>query len=141
MSSQQLIAVGSRGELWSFQGNWQRDASAIDADFFDVRRVGERFVIGGDGVLLVGDVGDWQVVKHEGERFVSIERWNERCFVAAESGRTFELRDGVLLPLEVEAHRLAATTERIFFVGRTQLRSLGADGWRDESPPAALMQE
>lgn len=141
VSSQRLVAVGARGELWIFQGSWQRDTSTIDADFFVVRRVGERFVIGGNGVVLVGDVGNWQVVKHDDERFVSIECWNARCFVAAESGRTFELKDGALVSLEVEAHRLAATSQRIYFLGHTQLRSLGHEGWRDESPPAALLQE
>jgi hypothetical protein len=146
-----LLAVGLEGEIWSYiDGGWVQEASPTNVRLTAVRRAESGlFVIGGaNGSLFVGGPGRWQPVAHDfaEETFRCIERWSGRWFLGAESGSVYELHDGatptlsrhVLDGLPFVAW-LTCTPERIFFLGRTSLRSLGDDGWRDESPPATLL--
>ncbi len=146
-----LVAVGLEGEIWSYvDGRWRPEDSPTSIRLACVRCVGDdTFVVGGaDGTLIAGGPGNWKVLQHDfsAETFRCIERWQDRCFVGAESGMTFELdlaAASVLIALQVEgmprASWISAARDRIYFVGGICIRSLGPDGWRDESPPANLL--
>lgn len=124
---------------------WTKDASPTTARLAAVRWVAEDVcVIGGAGVLLVGRPGRWVEVRHDfqDETFLCVERWAGRCFVCTASERVFELLlDGTpsLVPVDAKSVWLSATDERVYFLGRGSITSLSAAGWRDESPPPALM--
>jgi hypothetical protein len=150
-TSDHLVAVGLDGEIWSCTcGVWRQEESPTNIRLATIRYVGAgKYVIGGaEGVLLVGNASHWHAVTHSYgyETFRCIEGWAGRCFVCSESEQLFELHlDDVprleLLPLKVlpTVNWVAATEERAYFLGRNCLWSLGADGWRDESPPSDLM--
>jgi hypothetical protein len=145
-----LLAVGIGGEVWRFGApGWTPIDSPTNLTLLAVRRMfGDRYVVGGEqGSLWIVDGDRWIEVQHTltTETFSCIERWGERCFVGTESGMTFELTFGdvpALKSLLVEGVArvswIASTGQRAWFGGGASIASLGADGWRDESPPASL---
>ncbi|RYF81965.1 MAG: hypothetical protein EOO29_08715 [Comamonadaceae bacterium] len=150
-SPTELVAVGLDGEIWSHSNAlWRREESPTNIRLADVRCMdASTYVIGGaDGVLMVGAPGRWQMVDHDfpAETFRRIEKWSGRCFVCTESGMVFELSLAgapALAPLPVAGlqavYWIAASAKRVYFLGASSVWSLGDDGWKDESPPAALM--
>lgn len=152
-SATQLIAVGLGGEIWIFDGtSWRQEPSPTEVRLATVRCLdASTTVIGGaEGVLLMGSAGQWRQVAHDftNETFTCIEHWAGRTFVCSEKGALFELFVGDTPRLESFASEhvpstwwLTATAERVFFLGRSSVWSLGEDGWKDESPPAELIQK
>jgi hypothetical protein len=150
-SSTQLVAVGLEGEIWIYSdGCWAQDSSPTTSRLAAIRHVGEgRYVIGGaEGTLLVGTPGQWRMVTHgfENHTFRCIEQWDGRCFICSDNEELFELHLGQEPSLEQppspqpKVNWISATADRAYFLSRDSLWSLSADGWQDESPPAALLQ-
>lgn len=146
-----LYGVGIGGEVWKFSKNgWSRVESPTNMTFLAVRCIpdGKVIVCGEKGALWVGSGGVWNEVVHSfsEETFNCIECWRGRCFVLSESGTAYELIMGdvpVLSVIKVDGmpsvNWVFATDRRAWFVGDISVVSLGEDGWRDESPPTALM--
>lgn len=146
-----LYAVGMSGEVWQYlQGGWSRIDSSTNLTLLAVRCTAEgRVIVGGEkGSLFVIDRGMRTVVAHSfpDETFTCIERWHDRYFISSDAGVLYELTlngDPKLTVLSVDGMQwvswIASTEQRVWFVGGTAIRSLGDDGWREESPPAPLL--
>ena len=146
-----LHAVGIHGEIWQYvQSTWFRVDSLTNLALMAVRCLPSGVVVAGGekGALLVGDRGRWTTVTHSfvDETFRCIEWWKDRCFIGSDNGVLYELLLGDsprLNPLAVDGMPrvswIAATKQRAWFFGGNSALSLGDDGWRDESPPAALL--
>lgn len=146
-----LCAVGIGGEVWDFNGSsWSRADCPTNATLLAIRCVGDKqYVIGGEGgTLWIRDGAAWEEVEHleSAEIFTCIEVWRDRCFVLSESGLVYELVKNhrpFLTPFLVDGVTrvswITANEQRLAFVGGTKVKSLGDDGWRDDSPPAALV--
>jgi hypothetical protein len=149
--SERLVAVGLEGEIWVYiDGKWSQDDSPTNIRLSAVRHVGnDEFVISGaDGMLISGRPGSWHVIQHDfmTETFRCIEVWSGRCFVGTESGRVYDVTIGLSPALTPFTDHnlpfvswLSSTRSRIYFLGKTSAASLGADGWRDESPRPDLL--
>jgi hypothetical protein len=142
-----LYAVGLGGEIWRSEASaWRSVDSPTNLTLMTVRCISERrVVIGGEqGTLWVGNEdGKWIEVASSGRRdtFSCSEWWHDRCFVLSDSGSVFQLELGAgpqLHPFSVEGLAFVSwmftTPKRIWFVGSNTIKSLGDDGWRDESP-------
>lgn len=150
-SEELLYAAGMRGELWRREGaTWDRLESPTQATLSSVRSLGDdRLAVGGErGALWLRERGRWHEVAHSlgAESFGCIERWRDRTFVCSEAGALFELAlDGAprlertAAPGVARVSWLAATAEKLWVFGTSQVVSLSDQGWRDESPPEALL--
>jgi hypothetical protein len=150
-AADRLVAVGLEGEVWAHaNGVWRLEDSPTNIRLAVVRHVGGgEYVAGGaDGTLVLGRPGRWQLLTHDlgPETFRCIECWSGRCFVGTESGTVFEMALGPkpsLRPLALSTPGFVAwmtsAKDRIYFLGRNNLQSLDATGWRDDSPPPGLL--
>ncbi|WNZ60902.1 hypothetical protein QEG98_34030 [Myxococcus sp. MxC21-1] len=147
-----LYAAGIGGEVWHrADGAWSRLASPTGMTLSALRSLGDaRFVMGGErGALWRFEHGAWSAVSHPytDETFSCIQTWRGRCFVSTQSGAVFELSAGdspSLEPFSVPGTSrtswMAATSEHLWFFGSHSVSAWSEAGWRDESPPAALLE-
>lgn len=150
-STNELLGVGIRGEVWRFDGKaWMNLPSPTNLTFLAIRHIGgQRYVAGGElGSLWLFGSNVWHEVEHSyrEESFTCIESWQGRCFLSTESGVVFELnlagKLGIArfdVPQMDRVSWISTTSERLWFVGEQTVMSFGADGWTDESPPARLL--
>lgn len=150
-STNEMLGVGIRGEVWRFDGNaWANLPSPTNLTFLAIRHMGShRYVLGGElGSLWMFSGNAWQEVEHNHreESFTCIESWQGRCFLSTESGAVFELAlSGKLeitrfdVPGIERVSWISTTSQRLWFAGEHAVMSFGGDGWTDESPPAHLL--
>lgn len=149
--SGRMYAVGIGGEVWLGQGGvWRLLDVPTKLTWLSVRCLpGGEVVAGGElGALWILKDDVWREIPHayRDETFHCIEYFGQRCFVISGSGACYELSlasDLALSPWTPEGLGCVSsawhTSERIWFVGESRIMSLGHGGWRDESPPTALM--
>ncbi|MFZ5442837.1 MAG: WD40/YVTN/BNR-like repeat-containing protein [Myxococcota bacterium] len=134
-------AVGERGTVLQLVGKtWRRLPSGVSATLraitFDA--AGAPLIVGEDGVLLRWRGDRFELVRLEGESFLSVARdAHDAIHVGARSGLIFELRDSDLVPeldMHVPVHSLTVQDGTLWAVGQNVVARL-EELWLSVPPP------
>ena len=130
-----LYGVGSRGEIWRFDGNlWTSVASPTNVTLNDITLAsdGTMYACGDRGVLLKGQQDRWQLVEYEGRNnrnLLSMVSFQQRLYFA-DGQRLCCLLEGEMVPVEVtlegkkgevSAHRVVTDGESLVSIAGKEI--------------------
>ena len=136
-----LYAVGRKGEIWHYDGKaWTRCDSPTNQHLADVRCIdGKVWVCGDHGIILCGDKNSWKVVwdaDEPSENWWSIEGFQGSIYVAG-SLCIGKLVHGQIVPVDVGVKK--AITSQILHhkegilwsIGSEDVLSYDGEQWRE----------
>jgi hypothetical protein len=140
-SKNDLYAVGSRGEIWHFNGRkWTQCDSPTNQHLADVRCLdGKIWVCGDGGIILCGDQDRWEVIwddEEPSENWWNVEKFQGHTYVAG-SLMLARLEDEGIVQIDVgiKDDITAQTLQRkdgiLWSIGAEDILSYDGKEWKE----------
>ncbi|MEG2803654.1 hypothetical protein, partial [Stenotrophomonas sp.] len=139
----ELLAVGSQGALWRWNGGqWRALAGHGEAPLHAVQYTGNGYLATGSaGTVLRIDQDQVQPLAHAhtGETFCGIAQAFGTVYLCSEAGGLFRLDDHTVSALDIDADpdgggHLAGSEDGLLWVTAARVRRLDHGGWHDITP-------